>query len=41
MRATGSHDLHLDMPFRSNALLGGVEGLALLLAQAMPQWLVA
>ncbi|MQA83806.1 MAG: acyl-CoA dehydrogenase [Streptosporangiales bacterium] len=41
MRATASHDLHLDVLVPAEALLGGVEGLTLLLAQAMPQWLVA
>jgi alkylation response protein AidB-like acyl-CoA dehydrogenase len=41
MRATGSHDLHLDVHVAADALIGGVEGLGLLLAQAMPQWLVA
>lgn len=41
MRATASHDLHLDTVVPGDALLGGVEGLALLLAQVMPQWLVA
>ena len=41
MRATGSHDLHLDVVASADALLGGVEGLTLLLAQVMPQWLVA
>jgi alkylation response protein AidB-like acyl-CoA dehydrogenase len=41
MRATGSHDLHLDVSVPADALLGGMEGLALLLAQVMPQWLVA
>jgi alkylation response protein AidB-like acyl-CoA dehydrogenase len=41
MRATGSHDLHLDVLAPADSLLGGVEGLALLLAQVMPQWLVA
>ena len=41
MRATGSHDLHLDTVVPADALLGGIEGLAVLLAQAMPQWLVA
>lgn len=41
MRATGSHDLHLDAAVGSDALLGGIEGLALVLAEAMPQWLVA
>ena len=41
MRATGSHDLHLDVWVEQDGLIGGVEGLGLLLAQAMPQWLVA
>ncbi len=41
MRATGSHDLHLDARVPDRALLGGVEGLALLVAQLMPHWMVA
>ncbi len=41
MRATGSHDLHLDVVVGADALLGGMEGLAVSLAQTMPQWLVA
>jgi alkylation response protein AidB-like acyl-CoA dehydrogenase len=41
MRATGSHDVHLDVEVDSDALLGGIEGLTVLLAQVMPQWLVA
>ncbi|HEY0641173.1 MAG TPA: acyl-CoA dehydrogenase family protein, partial [Pseudonocardiaceae bacterium] len=41
MRATGSHDLHLDVEVDEDALLGGIEGLTVLLAQVMPQWLVA
>ncbi|GLY50402.1 acyl-CoA dehydrogenase family protein [Lentzea sp. NBRC 102530] len=41
MRATGSHDLHLDTEVGEDALVGGIEGAALLLAQVMPQWLVA
>jgi alkylation response protein AidB-like acyl-CoA dehydrogenase len=41
MRATGSHDLHLDITVPAGALLGGVEGLALVVAQLMPHWLVA
>ncbi len=41
MRATGSHDLHLDVRVPGTALLGGVEGLALWFAQLMPHWLVA
>jgi alkylation response protein AidB-like acyl-CoA dehydrogenase len=41
MRATASHDLHLDVEVTDDALLGGIEGLGVLVAQAMPQWLVA
>lgn len=41
MRATASHDLHLSVRVPAATLLGGVEGLALLVAQVMPQWLVA
>ena len=41
MRATASNDLHLDVHAPYEALLGGVEGLALLLARLSPQWLVA
>jgi alkylation response protein AidB-like acyl-CoA dehydrogenase len=41
MRATGSQDIHLDVVAPPDSLLGGVEGLTLLLAQVMPQWLVA
>jgi alkylation response protein AidB-like acyl-CoA dehydrogenase len=41
MRATGSHDVHLDVDVDRDALLGGIEGLTVLLAQVMPQWLVA
>lgn len=41
MRATGSHDLHLDTVVSADTLVGGLEGVALLLAQVMPQWLVA
>jgi alkylation response protein AidB-like acyl-CoA dehydrogenase len=41
MRATASNDLVIDVHTPSDALLGGVEGLAPLLAHAMPQWLVA
>jgi alkylation response protein AidB-like acyl-CoA dehydrogenase len=41
MRATGSHDLHLDVIVPAGVLLGGVEGLALVVAQLMPHWLVA
>lgn len=41
MRATESNDVHLDVTVDDDALLGGVEGLALLLADVMPQWLVA
>lgn len=41
MRATRSDDLHLDVTVPTTALLGGVEGLALVVAQLMPHWLVA
>jgi alkylation response protein AidB-like acyl-CoA dehydrogenase len=41
MRATGSHDIHFDVTVDDDALVGGMEGLGVLLAQAMPQWLVA
>ena len=41
MRATASNDLILDVTVPAGALLGGVEGVVLLLAQVMPQWLVA
>jgi alkylation response protein AidB-like acyl-CoA dehydrogenase len=41
MRATASNDLHLDTVVSDDCLVGGVEGLTLLLAQVMPQWLVA
>ncbi|MGP3966347.1 acyl-CoA dehydrogenase family protein [Streptomyces sp. 6N223] len=41
MRATGSHDVHVDAEVPEDALLGGIEGLAVLLAEVMPQWLVA
>ncbi len=41
MRATASNTLTIDRRIPAEALLGGVEGLALPLAHAMPQWLVA
>ncbi|MDG4773423.1 acyl-CoA dehydrogenase family protein [Solwaraspora sp. WMMD792] len=41
MRATCSHDLHLDVTVGQRTLLGGVEGLALVVAQLMPHWMVA
>lgn len=41
MRATSSHDLHLEVTVPTDRLLGGVEGLALVVAQLMPHWLVA
>jgi alkylation response protein AidB-like acyl-CoA dehydrogenase len=41
MRATSSHDLHLDVTVPADRLLGGVEGLALVVAQLMPHWLIA
>jgi alkylation response protein AidB-like acyl-CoA dehydrogenase len=41
MRATRSDDLCLDTTLPDSALLGGVEGLALVVAQLLPHWLVA
>jgi alkylation response protein AidB-like acyl-CoA dehydrogenase len=41
MRATRSDDLHLDVTVPPDRLLGGVEGLALVVAQLMPHWMVA
>lgn len=41
MRATGSNDLHVDVTVPTGALLGGVEGLALVVAQLAPHWMVA
>ncbi|BCB80309.1 acyl-CoA dehydrogenase family protein [Phytohabitans flavus] len=41
MRATASHDLHIDSVVSDDTLLGGVEGLALVVAQLMPHWLIA
>lgn len=41
MRATASHDLRLDVVVGPEALLGGIEGAAVALAELMPQWLVA
>jgi len=41
MRATASNDVHVDVTVPSGALLGGVEGLALVLAQLAPHWMVA
>jgi alkylation response protein AidB-like acyl-CoA dehydrogenase len=41
MRATASHDLHIDVTVPPDALVGAVEGLALLVAQLMPHWMVA
>jgi len=41
MRATGSHDLHIDVEVPAGALLGGLEGLALVVAQLAPHWMVA
>ena len=41
MRATASHDLHIDVTVPSDALVGGIEGLAVLVAQLMPHWMVA
>ena len=41
MRATASNDLHIDVRVPRECLLGGVEGLGVLLARVMPHWLVA
>ena len=41
MRATASHDLHVNVTVPTGALLGGVEGLALVVAQLAPHWMVA
>ena len=41
MRATASNGLSVDTEVDATALLGGVEGLTVLLAYVMPQWLVA
>ena len=41
MRATASKGVLLDLSVPRECLVGGVEGLALLMAYAMPQWLVA
>jgi alkylation response protein AidB-like acyl-CoA dehydrogenase len=41
MRATASHDVHIDVTVPEDALVGGVEGLAVLVAQLMPHWMVA
>jgi alkylation response protein AidB-like acyl-CoA dehydrogenase len=41
MRATCSNDVHLDVAVPATALLGGAEGLALVVAQLMPHWMVA
>jgi alkylation response protein AidB-like acyl-CoA dehydrogenase len=41
MRATGSHDLRIDVEVPAGALLGGHEGLALVVAQLAPHWMVA
>ncbi len=41
MRATSSHELHVDVVVPPDTLLGGAEGLALLVAQLMPHWMVA
>jgi len=41
MRATSSHDVHVDVTVPATALLGGVEGLALVVAQLAPHWMVA
>jgi alkylation response protein AidB-like acyl-CoA dehydrogenase len=41
MRATASNGFALDVRVPASALLGGIEGLAVLLAYVLPQWLVA
>lgn len=41
MRGTGSQDVGFDVRVGPAALLGGVEGLAPLIAAALPQWMVA
>jgi alkylation response protein AidB-like acyl-CoA dehydrogenase len=41
MRGTASDDVTFDVTVDEEALLGGVEGLGLIIAQLMPQWLVA
>jgi len=41
MRGTASDDVTFDVTVGEEALLGGVEGLGLVIAQLMPQWLVA
>ncbi len=41
MRATASNGFTLDVRVPASALLGGIEGLAVLLAYVLPQWLVA
>jgi alkylation response protein AidB-like acyl-CoA dehydrogenase len=41
MRGTASDDVTFDVTVGEEALLGGVEGLGLIIAQLMPQWLVA
>ena len=41
MRATASNDVHIDVHVPRDCLLGGVEGLGILLARVMPHWLVA
>jgi len=41
MRATASNALTLDTVVPAAALLGGIEGVAVLMAYALPQWLVA
>jgi alkylation response protein AidB-like acyl-CoA dehydrogenase len=41
MRGTASDDVTFDVTVGEESLLGGVEGLGLIIAQLMPQWLVA
>ena len=41
MRGTASNGFRIDAEVPTEALVGGIEGLAVLLAYALPQWLVA
>jgi alkylation response protein AidB-like acyl-CoA dehydrogenase len=41
MRGTGSQDVAFDVRVGPEALLGGIEGLAPIIAAALPQWMVA
>ncbi len=41
MRATSSQDLHIDVTVPAGTLLGGMPGLAVVVAEMMPHWLIA